>query len=245
MVSGVRRKIDDILVQGDSRNQANRYSPPSMSPTTALPRAFLVLFSKLPVNDPPTSPPLQSLVRGLRCFWFFVKKEAHFIFFRPKMMKKVVPCKNLSIFLLLATHTQLKNNSITPRKPSTRGVLGRCPQAGLSPLRQDGYSLKKKLAKRRISWIKVDRCPMLHHTMRDIEPCVGGCTPSSPNGRGGDCAVARDAMNGLGRDGFSLLFAHFGAKKPIKNLYGGLLKKCLLNPPYLNARKILNNCGCL
>ena len=73
---------------------------------------------------------------------------------------------------------------------------------------------------------------MLHHTMRDIEPCVGGCTPSSPNGRGGDCAVARDAMNGLGRDGFSLLFAHFGAKKPIKILYGGLLKKCLLNPPY-------------
>ena len=128
------------------------------------------------------------------------------------------------------THAQLKTTSITPRKPSARGLSGLCPQAGLSPQRQDGHSLKKKLAKRRISWIKVDRCPMLHHTMRDIEPCVGGCTPSSPNGRGGDCAVARDAMNGLGRDGFSLLFAHFGAKKPIKNLYGGLLKKCLLDP---------------
>jgi hypothetical protein len=100
------------------------------------------------------------------------------------------------------THAQLKNASITPRKPSTRGFPFRCPQAGLSPQRQDGCSLKKKLAKRRISWIKVDRCPMLHHTMRDIEPCVGGCLPSSPNGRGGDCAVARDAMNGLDEIGF-------------------------------------------
>jgi hypothetical protein len=58
--------------------------PCPMSPTTALPRAFLVLFSKPPVSDSPTSPPLQSLVRGFALFLFFVKKRLFSSFFGQK-----------------------------------------------------------------------------------------------------------------------------------------------------------------
>jgi hypothetical protein len=56
---------------------------------------------------------------------------------------------------------------------------GECHHSGQ---RSDGWNLKKWVFGRGISWIKVGRCPVLCHTMRDIKPCGGGWAPSSPSG---------------------------------------------------------------